>query len=187
VAAPDSPLVEDISPDSASILDVCTAYGDNAEATLLLGYLDLFRSTVADKVDGLREPDLRRSILPSAWTPLELVQHLVFMERRWLVWGFLGEPVADPWGDNDESGRWQVGPDESMGSLLDALRAGGRRTREIVEGASLADVAQRGGRFAVEGAAPVLERILLHVLQEYARHTGHLDVVRELLDGEVGE
>jgi hypothetical protein len=179
--------VEDISPHSVSILDVCTAYGDNAEATLLLGYLDLFRSTVADKVGGLTERDLRRSILPSAWTPLELVKHLVFMERRWLVWGFLGEPLDDPWGDNEEPGRWQAGPDESVGSLLDALRTGGRRTREIVESASLADVAQRGGRFAVDGAVPVLERILLHVLQEYARHTGHLDVVRELLDGEVGE
>ncbi len=109
------------------------------------------------------------------------------MERRWLVWGFLGEQVEDPWGDNDEHGRWQVEPDESADSLLDLLRAGGRRTREIVAAADLSDSARTGGRFDDDVEAPKLERILLHVMQEYARHCGHLDVVRELMDGAVGE
>ena len=154
---------------------------------VLLGYLDFFRSTAAEKVSGLSEQDLRRTILPSGWTPLELVKHLVYMERRWLVWGFLGEPVERPWGDNGEDGRWQVGPAESAESLLADLAAGGRRTREIVEAARLGDVARSAGRFASDAEAPELERILLHVLQEYARHCGHLDVVRELIDGAVGE
>ncbi|MEJ7629900.1 MAG: DinB family protein [Nocardioidaceae bacterium] len=160
--------------------------GDRAE--VLLTYLDFFRSTVADKIGGLGEDDLRRSVLPSGWSPLELVKHLVFMERRWLVWGFLGVPVAEPWGDDDAAGRWRVGRDESARSLLDALRTGGRRTREIVEtAASVAQAAPRGARFAPDEPAPTLERVLLHVLQEYARHVGHLDVVRELLDGETGD
>jgi Protein of unknown function (DUF664) len=158
--------------------------GDRSQ--VLLGYLDFFRSTVAEKVTGLSEADLRMSVLPSGWSPLDLVKHLVFMERRWLVWGFLGEPVDQPWGDNAEDGRWRVGPGESANSLLGALRAGGRRTREIVEGATLSEVAAVGGRFDA-GETPQLERILLHVLQEYARHCGHLDVVRELIDGVVGE
>jgi uncharacterized damage-inducible protein DinB len=156
-------------------------------SAVLLGYLDFFRSTVADKVTGLSDRDLRRSILPSGWSPLELVRHLVFMERRWLVWGFLGEPIDDPWGDNGRDGGWAVAAQDSLDRLLDALRAGGRRTRQIVAAGALDDAARPGGRFRTGAEAPTLERIMLHVLQEYARHAGHLDVVRELLDGQVGE
>jgi len=159
--------------------------GDRAQ--VLLGYLDFYRSTVVEKVEGLGERDLRASILPSGWSPIELVKHLVFMERRWLVWGFLAEPVEDPWGDDGPGEHWQVAKDESAATLVEALLAGGSRTRAIVESAALTDVAARGGRFPPDAEAPTLERILLHVLQEYARHAGHLDVVRELLDGRVGE
>src|SRR5512138_1790376 len=74
---------------------------------LFLTYLDFYRETVANKVSGLSESDLRSTRLPSGWSPLELVKHLVFMERRWLVWGFLGEAVSDPWGD-ESAGVWHV-------------------------------------------------------------------------------
>src|SRR5829696_3923290 len=50
---------------------------------LFLGYFDQYRSIIADKLDGLSETELRRSRLPSGWTPIELLKHLVFMERRW--------------------------------------------------------------------------------------------------------
>ncbi|MHB1473276.1 MAG: mycothiol transferase, partial [Dermatophilaceae bacterium] len=61
------------------------------------------------------------------------------------------------------------------------------RTRQIVEAAELTDVAAVGGRFAAGTNPPSLLWILFHVLQEYARHTGHIDIVRELADGAVGE
>jgi hypothetical protein len=154
---------------------------------VLLTYLDFFRSTVADKVSGLSDEALRTSMLPSGWTPLELVKHLTFMERRWLVWGFLGHPVTSAWGDNGDDGRWHVAPGEQPAAVLEALEAGGRRTREIVSVVELSTHARAGGRFAADDPPPTLERILLHVLQEYARHLGHLDVVRELIDASVGE
>jgi uncharacterized damage-inducible protein DinB len=151
----------------------------------LLDYLDFYRDTVVDKVSGLDERQLRSSLLPSGWSPVELVKHLTFMERRWLVWGFLGEQVAEPWGD-DRDGRWYVAADEDPAALLAALHEAGRRTRAIVEAAGLSDLADPGGRFD-DGAEASLASILLHVLQEYARHAGHLDVVRELIDGRTGE
>lgn len=154
---------------------------------LLLGYLDYYRSVVARKVDGLSEADLRSTRLPSGWTPLELVKHLVYMERRWLEWGFLGTSVEDPWADRGPDGRWAVAADESPADLLTRLHAGGERTREIVEPASLPDRAATGGRFGGEEPPRTLAWILFHVLQEYARHAGHLDIVRELIDGSVGE
>jgi hypothetical protein len=152
---------------------------------VFLAYLDYFREAIAEKLSGLDEGALRSSLLPSGWSPIELLKHLVAMERRWMVWGFEGEHVDDPWFDRRDD-RWYVGPDETVADLLDALRAGGQRTRAIVEGLTLDDVGMPGERW--DGADPPrLERVLFHVLQEYARHLGHLDVVRELIDGTVGE
>lgn len=153
---------------------------------LFLRYLDFYRQTVEEKLRGLPSADLRSSRLPSGWSPLELVKHLTFMERRWLVWGFVGEQVEDPWGDALD-GRWHVATGETLDGLLDALHAGGARTRQIVEGADLSSSAALGGRFTRDGEQPTLVWTLFHVLQEYARHTGHLDVVRELVDGQTGE
>jgi hypothetical protein len=153
---------------------------------LLLGYLDYYRSVIARKLDGLTEPELRSSRLPSGWTPLELLKHLAYMEARWLRWGFAAEQLPEPWGDADESGRWHVGP-ETAAELLAALDAGGVRTRAIAAGAELGDVAVAGGRFTDGERRPTLAWILFHVLQEYARHAGHLDITRELLDGATGE
>jgi hypothetical protein len=155
-------------------------------SALFLRYLDFYRQTVDDKARGLPPAELRSSRLPSGWAPVELVKHLAFMERRWLVWGFLGEQVRNPWGDGPD-GRWQVADDETLEGLLDALHAGGDRTRQIVEGADLSSSAALGGRFTTDGEQPTLVSILFHVLQEYARHCGHLDIVRELADGSTGE
>ena len=54
---------------------------------LLLGFLDYYRSVIIRKVEGLPDADLRTSRLPSGWTPLELLKHLVFMEQRWAALG----------------------------------------------------------------------------------------------------
>jgi hypothetical protein len=156
---------------------------------LLLGYLDYYRSVISRKIEGLPESELGSSRLPSGWTPLELVKHLAYMEQRWLRWGFTAEQIAAPFGDQDQAGRWQVRPEETATELIAALHAVGERTRTIVSEAELSDIAAVGGRFA-EGDShprPSLAWILVYVLQEYARHAGHLDITRELIDGATGE
>ena len=156
---------------------------------LLLGFLDYYRSVIVRKISGLTDAELRTSLLPSGWTPLELLKHLVYMEQRWLSWGFMAEDVPAPHGDEDESGRWHVGPDETAGELIAALHAVGERTRVIVASADLAGISRAGGRFSDQDRLPrpSLIWILCYVLQEYARHAGHLDVARELTDGVTGE
>ena len=158
-------------------------FGSRAE--VLLGYLDHFRGVVADKVGDLSEHDQRRSLLPSGWSPLELAWHLLHMERRWLVWGFEGASLPDPWGDARD-GRWHLDPARSADSVLEALAEQGRETARVVRSHDLDDVGAPGPRWDGEEPA-TLERVVLHVLQEYARHVGHLDVVREMIDGTVGE
>ena len=152
---------------------------------VLLAYLDFFRATVADKVRSLPEDDRRHSVVPSGWSPLELVVHLTAMERRWLVWGFEGRDVGDPWRDERDD-RWFADPAVSTEDVLAALTAQGVETTRIVGAHALDEVGQPSARWS--GADPAtLERVLLHVFQEYARHAGHLDVAVEIAGGATGE
>jgi uncharacterized damage-inducible protein DinB len=148
-------------------------------------YLEFFRGTLTEKLRALPAAELRSSRLPSGWTPLELVKHLRHVERRWLEWGFAGATIKDPWADRRDE-RWYVGPDETLDSLLAALQAQAAVSTAIITSHDLADVGQPGERW--DGKAPaMLERILFHLVQEYARHIGHLDIVVEQATGRTGE
>jgi hypothetical protein len=154
---------------------------------LLVGQLDYYRTTLLHKLDGLSEQELRTSRLPSGWTPLELLHHLTHVEQRWLCWGFAAEQVEQPWGDDGPDGRWQVPEGLTSSELREEFAAQCARSRVVAAGAALEDRAALGGRFPAAADAPTLGWILLHLLQEYARHVGQLDIVRELADGAVGE
>jgi hypothetical protein len=156
-----------------------------SRAEVFLGYLDYFRSRLVAKLEELPAAELRRSRLPSGWAPIELIRHLTAVEMRWLEWGFEGCEVAEPWADSRD-GRWYVEPGQTLPELVAALHAQAVRTRSIVESHDLADLGQPGDRW--DGADPAsLERILFHLLQEYARHIGHLDIAAELAGGQAGE
>ena len=153
---------------------------------LLLGQLAYYRATLLDKLSGLSDEELRRSRLPSGWTPLQLLKHLGYVERRWMRWGFAAEPVPDPWGDNNPAAPgWALAPDDTLESLTSFLAEQATRVEALARTADLTDRGRLGGRF--ETVAPTLGWILVHLVQEYARHLGHLDVVRELIDGQTGE
>jgi uncharacterized damage-inducible protein DinB len=168
---------------TAAFPEPTAAAGSRAE--VFLRYLDYFRDRLAGKLRELPEGELRRSRLPSGWTPLELVKHLAYVELRWLEWGFEGRTVPDPWGDQRD-GRWYVAREETLGGLLAELAAQAGRSREIIESHDLDEVGKPGDRWDGEPPA-TLERVLFHVLQEYARHLGHLDIVGELAGAPTGE
>ncbi len=159
-------------------------------------YLDWQREEIASGVLALTEAEQRTARLPSGWTPVELLSHVLHMEQRWFVWGFLGEPVEAPWGDwnvaepwlsddSDETrpaARWQAPENASVVELVELvarLRAVGDRTRAVLGAHPLDQRAAPGGRFGED--PPTLDWICFHVLAEYARHAGHLDVAVELL------
>jgi uncharacterized damage-inducible protein DinB len=156
-----------------------------SRAEVLLGYLDYFRSRVVSKIVGMPDGERRRTRLPSGWTPIELLKHLTYVEIRWLEWGFEGRAVTNPWGDNRDD-RWYVADEETLNDLMAALHAQAARSRAIIQTNDLSRIGKPGPRW--NGAdPPSLERILLHLIQEYARHLGHLDIVAELANGQVGE
>ncbi|NUR07561.1 MAG: DUF664 domain-containing protein [Nocardioidaceae bacterium] len=158
--------------------------GESDPGRLFARYLDFYRETVVRKAESLSDDDLRRSRLPSGWTPVELVSHLAHMERRWFVWGFLGEDVDDPWGEARDD-RWHVPDDVPLDVPVAMLREVGRRTTDLLATHALDEPAPPGPRFDDE--PPTLSWICFHVLQEYARHAGHLDIAVELAGGAVGE
>jgi uncharacterized damage-inducible protein DinB len=152
---------------------------------LLIGYLDWYRDALRRKISGLSDEQLQTPLQPLGWSPLGLVKHLGWVERRWLRWGFTAEDIAGypPGGDAAE---WDVSGQTTRAVLagyLDEVQ----RSRAIIAAANLTDQARVGGRFATADEAPALGRILFHLLQEYARHLGHLDIARELIDGKTGE
>ncbi|MGH3342836.1 MAG: DinB family protein [Carbonactinosporaceae bacterium] len=156
---------------------------------LVLGYLDWYREALLRKTAGLSDAQLRTPVDPLGWSPLGMIKHLGWVERRWMRWGFAAEkvlvyPPSDVPSDEVE---WGVDADESTESVLSAYVDEVRRSRSIAAAADLSESAQIGGRFTTVEQAPSLGRILFHLLQEYARHVGQLDVARELIDGETGE
>jgi hypothetical protein len=157
----------------------------SSRTEVFLRYLDYFRTGAIAKVLALDESDRRSSRLASGWTPTELLKHLRFVELRWIEWGFEGQAVAEPWGDRRDD-RWYVDDSETTEELVAALKQQGAHTRAVVESNDLSAIGRPGLRW--DGADPAsLERVLFHLLQEYARHLGHLDIVVELAGGPVGE
>jgi uncharacterized damage-inducible protein DinB len=153
---------------------------------LLPGYLAWYREALLRKLAGLSDDQLRTPVEPMGWAPLGLVQHLGWVERRWMRWGFVAEDVVayPPGGDEAE---WTIPADRSTGAVLAAYRAEVAASDSVLATAELSDPAGVGGRFRTLEQAPTLGRILFHLLQEYARHVGHLDIARELIDGATGE
>jgi hypothetical protein len=155
-------------------------------------YLAWVREEVIASVLSLSTQEQRTSRVASGWTPIELLSHVLHMERRWFVWGFLGEDVQQPWGDwnlpepwtaddSDETkvaARWRVADDVTAEDLADRLRAVGRRTTAIIRDHPMDERAAAGGRFGQD--PPTLEWICFHVLVEYSRHAGHGDIAAEL-------
>jgi uncharacterized damage-inducible protein DinB len=155
------------------------------QAEVFTRYLDYFRESLIEKTAALSAATQRTSGLPSGWTPLELVKHLRHVERRWIEWGFQGRDVADPWADRKDD-RWHVEESETLADLATALRDQGAHTTAVITGNALETVGRPGPRW--DGADPAtLERVCFHLLQEYARHLGHLDIVAELAGTPTGE
>jgi hypothetical protein len=158
------------------------------ERSTLLGYLDYQRETLARKCEGLTPDQLaRRSISPSELSLLGLVRHLSEVEQRWFQTRLGGLDVADIYfTDADPDGDFHVPTDDLAATVDEAFvtwRSQVARSNEIVAGVASLDqvfVHERDGELSVRW-------LLLHLIEEYARHNGHADLLREAIDGVTGE
>lgn len=150
------------------------------EATALLGFLRRQRELVAWKVAGASETALRSVSTPSGLTAPGVVRHLTNVERSWVRDVFAGQDgLVFDWTDDDPDGELHVPDGVRMEQLLAEYAAEAARCDVVVAAHDLDDVSARRG-FS-------LRWVLLHLLEETARHLGHLDLLRELADGSTGE
>jgi hypothetical protein len=153
------------------------------ERTLLDAFLDFHRQTVAVKLAGLSDADAWRAPLPTSplMSPIRLVRHLTWVERYWFEEVLAGLPID--WPADDPDGEFEVGPAETLDGVLAGYAEQCARSRDLARGLALDTVAAK--RRA--GAEVTLSWILIHMIEETARHNGHLDTIRELIDGVTGE
>jgi hypothetical protein len=165
------------------------ASGRAAEREALLGYLQAQRVAVLAVVDGLDERSLRRSVVPSGWTCLGLLEHLGHAERFWAQAVLAGEVSALPWTDDPE-GEWDPGAalvsDHETADVVAFYRDQCARTDTIVAGLDLDDRPPGVQRVDLPARVADVREVILHLIEETARHAGHLDIARELLDGRIG-
>ncbi|WP_434587387.1 DinB family protein [Streptomyces sp. A5-4] len=154
------------------------------EIRTLLSCLDGQRRHVLGILDGLNGDELRRSVLPSGWNCLGLVQHLALdVERFWFRAVLVGdEGVIKALDEVDNA--WHVEPEARPADVLDRYRSEARLADSIIT-ASAADtpLAWWPHHLFGEPHLRTLRDVLLHVITETACHAGHLDAARELIDG----
>ncbi|WP_053206488.1 DinB family protein [Jiangella muralis] len=152
------------------------------EREALVLRLDFLRETVVNKVAGLSLAQATTAPSPpSTLTPAGIVRHLMCVERWWFALDFAALPdVPDPWGEHDIGG-FELTPDETLASVVRSYLAECALSNEVVAAHALDDVA-RG-----EGMEFDLRYALIHLIEETGRHCGHLDLLREAIDGTVGQ
>ena len=155
------------------------------ERTTLEAWLDFHRSTLAIKCEGLDNAQAAAAAVPpSGFTLTGLVQHMAEVERNWFRRVFAGEPVApiyDPQADpTGPDGGFEIAEGATLGDALATWRAEIANARERCAHRALGDT----GRFMDQDVS--LRWIYVHMIEEYARHNGHADLLRERIDGTTG-
>ena len=157
------------------------------ERTTLVTWLDFHRETLANKCAGLSDEQLRQqAVPPSDLSLLGLVRHLTEVEQSWFGIVFRGGADERPYSSEAEPDGALLGDpdglDGTVGEVFRAWQAECDEAREIVAASSLDDLAPEG-RWGQEVS---LRWILGHMVEEYARHNGHADLLRQTLDGTTG-
>ncbi|WP_190128684.1 DinB family protein [Streptomyces mashuensis] len=158
------------------------------EPTSLATMLDYVRATAIAKCEGLSAEDARRPLLPDSplMTPCGLIGHLRWVEAFWLEVVFLGGEDRMPWSPEDPDREMRLAQDVPLEKLVAEYEAQGARSREILAAHGLDETARSTVKVLKDGRQPALRWIVLHLIEETARHNGHLDIIRELTDGAKG-
>ncbi|HLL68471.1 MAG TPA: DinB family protein [Micromonosporaceae bacterium] len=171
-----------MDPNGVEVMDRPRPAQDADERDTLAGVLDFLRATVVNKVAGLTDQNaLSQAVPPSALSAAGVVRHLTGVERFWFSIDFAGSDLPWPWTENDPHGNFRPHKTETLASIVAGYRAECARSREVVASASLDDIAR------TEGMAFKLRYAMVHMIEETARHCGHLDLLRERIDGVTGE
>ncbi|RSD10515.1 DinB family protein [Amycolatopsis eburnea] len=165
---------------------------DGDEAATLLGFLDFHRATLAWKCAGLDEAGLRATVAPASMTLGGLLKHLAYVEDNWFSYVWAAHDRRPPfdavdWAETPDWD-WDSAADDTPEQLRGLWQDTVERSRAAVRDAlASGDLTQRARRSLRDGNTPTLRWILVHLVEEYSRHNGHADFLRESIDGSTGE
>jgi uncharacterized damage-inducible protein DinB len=155
--------------------------GPDGELATLQDFLTSYRATLRMKCEGLDAEQLaRRSVPPSTMSLLGLLRHLAEVELDWRGWITDGEPLPKLYGENDGDFHGAVGEQAEVDAAYAALAR-----EQAATDAALAEHPDLGERLGKDGIA--VRELMVHRIEEYARHCGHADLLRERVDGRVGQ
>ena len=162
------------------------------EVETLTGFLDWQRSTLEWKTRGLGALELSSTVAKSSMTLGGILKHMAWVEDHWFSYCLHGRQRDASWltpeALSTEDWEWisssADSPEDLRGMWMSAVDHARSATREALESGSLDQVALRA---TDDRGAPSLRWILIHMIEEYARHNGHADLLRESADGQVGE
>jgi uncharacterized damage-inducible protein DinB len=165
-----------------------------SESETLLAFLDYHRDTLRQKTEGLSAEQLRATLPPSTMTLGGMLKHLALVEDNWFSVVLMGNEDAEPWRgvdwDADRDWEWHSASEDSPEELRrlfdEACAASDRILAEVLAGDGLDRPSVRESRREGEGRFS-LRWIVVHMIEEYARHNGHADLIRESIDGATGE
>ena len=154
------------------------------EKAMLSAFLDRYRETILWKLEGVTKEQASARLVPSATTLLGIVKHLAYVERGWFPIYFAGGPANYPWAEDepDQDIDFRVSASDTVESVSRLYQEEIARSRDIVAGASLDDLSKEQNR-----GPRTLRWIMVHMIEETARHAGHADILRELTDGAIGQ
>jgi uncharacterized damage-inducible protein DinB len=162
------------------------------ELATLLGFLDYQRATLAWKCSGLDSAGLQATVGVSTMTLGGMLKHMALVEDHWFSYYLHARDRVAPWNsvdwEADPDWEWhsaaQDSPEELMKLWQDAAASSRSRVAEALSDGGLDQLARR---IWPDGKAPSLRWIICHMIEEYARHNGHADLIRESVDGQTGE
>ena len=162
------------------------------EVESLMAFLDYHRNYLRRKTEGLTQEQLAQTLAPSTMTLGGLLKHMALVEDNWFSVVLMGNPDAEIWQPVDWEGdpdwEWRTAADDSpeqLRTLWDESVALARSS--LGEALAADDLGQPATRSWPDGRSPSLRWILCHMIEEYARHNGHADLIRESVDGSTGE
>ena len=154
------------------------------ERETLGGFLDYYRTVIVRKVAGISLEDASRPMVASGTSLLGVVKHLGYVERGWFQAGIGGGVFEVPWTDEDPDADFRIEPGETVESVVAWYEEQCERSREIVASTPSLDRLEVRERDAPQRS---LRWILVHMIEETARHAGHMDIIREQIDGATGD
>ncbi len=156
------------------------------ELTTLRGMLDMQRSILLWKLDGVSEEDAKRPFVKSGTSLLGVVKHMAWVEQWWFV-EFIGGGSPDyPWSGDDPDAEFRIEDGETIASISALYASSVAQADEVIDNAESLDVTGTLDSNDPARRERSLRWVLVHMVEETARHAGHLDIIRELIDDATG-